>query len=68
MSQIMIIDGEIQLDGQPLPPLPHKQLDGSIDIAQINERVFVNGYEWFDGQWRLTLRSVVRYIISTITG
>lgn len=48
------IDGdEIRINDKRVSDLPHKS--SSINITTINNRVFVNGYEYKDGKWKRTL-------------
>lgn len=57
---------EIYLNGELLPPLPYPQVHPGFDIAKIGECIFVNGFVWDGGKWKLTLRSMFRYITNSI--
>ena len=50
----MIIDGKIVVDGKELPPCPGIHRNTTI----INNKVFVDGYEFKDGKWKKTLRAL----------
>lgn len=32
-------------------------------ISQVNDRIFVDGYEWTNGKWERTLRAMVEYLL-----
>lgn len=51
------VDGdEIRINDKRVPDLPHKS--SSINITTINNRVFVNGYEYKNGKWKRTLAAL----------
>ena len=45
---VSVDDDEIRINDKRVPDLPHKS--SSINITTINNRVFVNGYEYKDGK------------------
>lgn len=55
-------DGQILIDGVPVF-LPRSKKPFRYKLKQINDRVFVNGYEYCDGKWRHTLRAWAYYIL-----
>lgn len=59
MSRV-IIGNEIYINGEKLPPLPYKFKLTS--ITTINDKVYVNGYEYKNGQWRRTLAALWYYL------
>lgn len=50
----MIIDGKIVVAGKELPPCTGIHRNTTI----INNKVFVDGYEFKDGKWKKTLRAL----------
>ena len=51
----MVISGnKVMINGYTLPPAPCK---GS-SVTVINNKVYMNGYEWKDGYWKKTLRAL----------
>lgn len=58
--QTMIVGNEVYIDGQKLPPLPHKHK--STSLTTIGKKVFVNGYEFKNGRWRRTLAAIWHYL------
>lgn len=57
----VIIDKDIYIDGKIVEPLP-KQFN-SIKLIQNNEKVYLNGYEYLNGVWKRTLKSLLIYFI-----
>lgn len=57
----VIIDKDIYIDGKIVEPLP-KQFN-SIKLIQNNEKVYLNGYEYLNGVWKRTLKSLLIYLI-----
>ena len=49
----MIIDGKIVVNGKELPPCP----TNSRRVTIINNKVFIDGYEFKNGVWKKTLRA-----------
>lgn len=44
----------VQINGVVLPPAPGK---GS-NVTTINDKVYINGYEYKNGKWRRTLKAL----------
>ena len=53
---IIIEDNRITLGDKILPPLPKKYT--SVSLTTINGKIFINGYEWKDDQWKRTFRAL----------
>lgn len=56
MSSSIIVDDRVILNGQeiPLPPNTTK----SRNVTIINNRIYVNGYEYKNGKWKKTLAAL----------
>jgi len=50
----IICDKYVQINGEVLPPAPGK---GS-NVTTINDKVYINGYEYKRGKWRRTLKAL----------
>lgn len=48
-----ISDGRLILNGKEIPKPPTKMNN----TTMINDKVFVDGYEYKDGEWKRTLRA-----------
>jgi hypothetical protein len=53
-SGVTIIDNEVTINGVKIPPCPGKGHSSTI----INNKVYLNGYELIDGEWKKTLRAL----------
>lgn len=53
-SRIVIIGNEVMINGVKLPPCPAKGHNSTI----INNKVYLNGYEFVNGEWKKTLRAL----------
>lgn len=53
---VVLENNKIILGGKTLPPLPKKY--SSVNLTTINNEIFINGYEWKNGQWKRTFRSL----------
>jgi hypothetical protein len=51
---IMVKGNQVYIDGKPLPSAPGKGHNTTI----INNKVFIDGYEFKKGKWRRTLRAL----------
>jgi hypothetical protein len=50
---------EVYINGKKLPPLPNQSKNcTTINQTVINNHVFVNGYEYKNGEWKRTLRAL----------
>lgn len=50
---VVISGNEVVVNGVKMPPCPGKGHNSTI----INNKVFLNGYELINGEWRKTLRA-----------
>ena len=55
-DDIVIVGNQVYIDGVPLPPVPGK--GNNYNSTVINNKVFINGYEFKKGKWRRTLRAL----------
>ena len=53
---VVQINGKIIVDGVELPPCPSKSANVSSTI--INGNVYLNGYEYKNGEWKRTLKAL----------
>lgn len=52
----ILIEGRTWINGKELPPVPTKCKNSSITV--INDRIYIDGYEFKKGKWRRTLRAL----------
>lgn len=57
---VIVKDNKVIINGDTLPPLPTGKRLKSIgsNIAVINNRIYVDGYEYKNGKWKRTLRAL----------
>ena len=55
-SDSIVFVNPCRINGEILPPLPNNSKFNS--VAMINGKIFVNGYEWKNGQWKRTIKSI----------
>lgn len=53
-ENVVISGNKVTINGYTLPPAPCK---GS-SVTVINNKVYMNGYEWKDGYWKKTLKAL----------
>lgn len=53
ISGIYIIDGTVVVNGVELPPPP----TGCHNTTVINNKVYIDGYEFKNGKWKKTLKA-----------
>lgn len=56
-SNTQIIGSTVRINGKQLPPAPSSNSSSS-SVTVINNKIFINGYEWKDGKWQRTLRAL----------
>lgn len=49
-------NGEIIINGVKMPPCPKR--DNNSTITMVNNKIYLNGYELVNGQWKKTLRAL----------
>lgn len=49
---------EVWIDGKKLPPHPDYGSNKN-NITMINDKIFINGYEFKNGVWKRTFRSLL---------
>ena len=54
-NNYVINNSEIVIDGQKIPNPP---CGSWTNVTMINGHIFVNGYEYKNGQWKRTLRAL----------
>lgn len=55
-TYLRINGDEIFINNKRVPNLPRKPY--SMNTTTINNRVFINGYEYKDGKWKRTLAAI----------
>lgn len=53
-SRVVIVGNEVTINGVRLPPCPAK----GHNLTTINNKVYLNGYEFVNGKWKKTLRAL----------
>ena len=54
-SGVVVIGNEVTINGVKMPPCPVAGHNSTI----IGNKVYLNGYELVDGQWKKTLRALL---------
>lgn len=52
-----IINGDVWIDGKRIASAP-KRKNGKISITVRGDKVYVNGYEYKNGEWKRTLAAL----------
>ena len=58
---VLQINGRIIINGVETPPCPSKSKNVSSKV--VNGKVYVNGYEFKDGQWKRTLSALWHWLL-----
>lgn len=58
-GDVQVINDEIYYKGNLLPDLPKKSSSSNVTI--INDKLYINGYEWKNNQWKRTLKAIWHY-------
>lgn len=56
MSVIIQVGGKVIVDGATLPPCPSKSKQ--INSVVVNDRIYMNGYEFVNDKWKRTIRAL----------
>ena len=56
MSQVILNNNKIFINGEEIPACPHSKRGSN--ITTINNHIYVNGYEYRNGKWKMTLKSL----------
>jgi hypothetical protein len=54
---LIICHNTIRYNGVVLPNPPRFQ-NNNHNVTQIDNRLYINGYEWKDGKWKRTLKAL----------
>jgi hypothetical protein len=55
-NNCVVIGNRVWINGEELPPLPTKRNGSS--VTQIDNKIYVNGYEYKKGKWKRTLKAL----------
>ena len=53
-SNVIVVGDEVTIKGVKVPPCPSK----GHNLTIINDKVYLNGYEFINGKWRKTLKAL----------
>ena len=54
-KNVIISSNKVWIDGKELPPVPVKSPHS---ITQINNKVYIDGFEFKNGKWRKTIKAI----------
>ena len=54
-KNVIISNNKVWIDGKELPPVPVKS---SHSITQIDNKVYIDGFEFKNGKWRRTIKAI----------
>ena len=52
---VVVHNNKVIINGEELPPVPSGKIHSS---TIIDNKVYINGYEWKDGEWQRTLKAL----------
>ena len=58
-GDVQVINDKIYYKDNLLPEHPNKSTSSSVTI--INDKLYINGYEWKNNQWKKTLKAIWYY-------
>ena len=53
---IEVVNGKTIINGIELPSIPGK--NGVANVSMINNKIYINGYELINGEWKRTLKAL----------
>ena len=53
-TKVTIVGNKVTINGYTLPPAPCEGKNSTI----VNDKVYLDGYEWKNGYWKKTLRGL----------
>jgi hypothetical protein len=53
---VMVVGSRVWINGEEFPPVPTKRSGHS--ITQIDDQVYIDGYEFKKGKWTMTLKAL----------
>ena len=59
-GDVQIINNQICYKGNHLPELPNKHQSYN-NVTIINDKLYINGFEWKNNQWKRTLKALWCY-------
>lgn len=61
ISNCTISWDSITINGKTISPPPSKRC-GRVTTTIINDRIYVNGFEYINGKWKRTLKALWHYL------
>lgn len=61
-SNCVIVGSKIILNGEQIPPPPGKR-EKYKSVTTVNGKIYIDGYEFIDGQWKKTLMALWHKLI-----
>jgi hypothetical protein len=55
-NNYMVVNNKVWINGEEVPPMPTKRKNHC--ITQINDKVYIDGYEFKKGKWTRTLKAL----------
>lgn len=57
---VQVINNKIYYKGNPLPELSKKHQSYN-NVTIVNDKLYINGFEWKNNQWKRTLKALWYY-------
>lgn len=55
-NNCVVVGNRVWINGEELPPVPTKRKGSS--VTQIDDNIYINGYEFKKGKWKRTLKAL----------